>query len=319
MSALTPRGPAWVAIRQHRLLLWTAPLLVVVPMALLVVARVRADSAKTTANCGRTWNEACDVYSKAIGWYSWAENYLGLTVILLLPLLVAAFTAGPLIARELESGTYRLAWTQSVSPARWLAIRLAGPAAVAVAGSVLLILAFRWSRSYTRADWYPTLGWSGREVYPAMGLSGVAHVLLTVGIGALAAVLVRRTLLAVGAGVLATGGVVLAFAWVRPYLWPVVTAEGNAAVRRVDGLSDPWIVHDGFILADGSRITREQCWNMGLSKSPCHPDAANVTPFFEYHPTSHFWPLQLVETGIVLLLAAGCVFAAFKVLRRIHA
>ncbi|MFD4142619.1 MULTISPECIES: hypothetical protein [unclassified Streptomyces] len=36
------------------------------------------------------------------------------------------------------------------------------------------------------------------------------------------------------------------------------------------------------------------------------------------HPTSHFWPLQLVETGIVLTLTAALTTAAFVVLRRRH-
>lgn len=40
--------------------------------------------------------------------------------------------------------------------------------------------------------------------------------------------------------------------------------------------------------------------------------------YHDYHPASHFWPLQLVETGILLALAALAVFAAFRVLRRLH-
>ncbi|MEU6015011.1 hypothetical protein ABZ826_13465 [Streptomyces sp. NPDC047515] len=39
----------------------------------------------------------------------------------------------------------------------------------------------------------------------------------------------------------------------------------------------------------------------------------------DYHPASHFWPLQLVETGILLALAALAVALAFRVLRRRHA
>ncbi|MEK8144329.1 hypothetical protein NKH18_28275 [Streptomyces sp. M10(2022)] len=40
--------------------------------------------------------------------------------------------------------------------------------------------------------------------------------------------------------------------------------------------------------------------------------------FYDYHPASHFWPLQLVETGILLVLAALAVALAFRVLRRRH-
>lgn len=50
----------------------------------------------------------------------------------------------------------------------------------------------------------------------------------------------------------------------------------------------------------------------------CMRDRGGVTPFAEVHPASHYWPLQLVETGILLALAALAVFAAFRVLRRLH-
>ena len=56
------------------------------------------------------------------------------------------FWGAPLVARELETGTFRLAWTQSVTRTRWLAVKLAlvGLASMAVAGLLSLILTW-WS------------------------------------------------------------------------------------------------------------------------------------------------------------------------------
>ena len=34
------------------------------------------------------------------------------------------FWGAPLLAREFETGTFRLAWTQSVTRTRWLAVKL---------------------------------------------------------------------------------------------------------------------------------------------------------------------------------------------------
>lgn len=34
-----------------------------------------------------------------------------------------------------------------------------------------------------------------------------------------------------------------------------------------------------------------------------------------YHPESHFWPLQLVESALVLTLAAAAIVSAFALLR----
>ena len=41
------------------------------------------------------------------------------------PALIGIFWGAPLVARELETGTFRLAWTQSVTRTRWLAVKLA--------------------------------------------------------------------------------------------------------------------------------------------------------------------------------------------------
>jgi hypothetical protein len=57
-------------------------------------------------------------------------------VVLVLPALIGLFWGAPLIARELEAGTHRLVWNQSITRTRWLAIKLGliGLAAMTVAG-----------------------------------------------------------------------------------------------------------------------------------------------------------------------------------------
>lgn len=45
--------------------------------------------------------------------------------LLAIPALLGMFWGAPLVAREFESGTYRLAWTQSVTRRRWLSVRVA--------------------------------------------------------------------------------------------------------------------------------------------------------------------------------------------------
>jgi ABC-type transport system involved in multi-copper enzyme maturation permease subunit len=50
--------------------------------------------------------------------------WLGVLVVAV-PAVVGMFCGAPLVARELEEGTFRLAWTQSVTRTRWLTLRLA--------------------------------------------------------------------------------------------------------------------------------------------------------------------------------------------------
>lgn len=61
-----------------------------------------------------------------------------------LPAAVGVFWGAPLVARELEAGTHRLVWAQSVSRSRWLASKLGLIGLTAVAGAALLSLLFTW-------------------------------------------------------------------------------------------------------------------------------------------------------------------------------
>lgn len=65
-------------------------------------------------------------------------------LVLVVPALIGMFWGAPLIARELETGTFRLAWTQSVSRLRWLVVKLGlvGLASMVAAG--LLSLMVTW-------------------------------------------------------------------------------------------------------------------------------------------------------------------------------
>ena len=65
------------------------------------------------------------------------QTLLDKILLLLLPALIGVFWAAPLVARELETGTFRLAWTQSVTRTPWLTAKvvvvgLAGLVATAV-------------------------------------------------------------------------------------------------------------------------------------------------------------------------------------------
>ncbi|HEY2520368.1 MAG TPA: ABC transporter permease, partial [Streptosporangiaceae bacterium] len=69
---------------------------------------------------------------------------LGALLLVLLPVVIGLFWGAPLIAREVESGSYRLAWNQTVTRERWLAVKLGvlGLTSMALAG--LLSLALGW-------------------------------------------------------------------------------------------------------------------------------------------------------------------------------
>ncbi|MFF6828322.1 hypothetical protein [Streptomyces longwoodensis] len=123
------RDLRWL-LRLHRptLYIWAA-LVVVLAAALLWLAGPLTDA---SADAWRDYNACrdggrCSYYQDAILRYKDVYSYTTLALTAL-PFLVAAWSGAALIGRELESGTAHLAWTQGVSPARWLAVKLAAPA-----------------------------------------------------------------------------------------------------------------------------------------------------------------------------------------------
>ncbi|MFV2119919.1 hypothetical protein ACE14D_16365, partial [Streptomyces sp. Act-28] len=130
-GSLTLSGPRWVAVRQHRTALRVTAWLLGAALAVTAALRWWAVTSRDEAACAAgDWLNCEDRIFQGYGTPSellrlaMERGSLGL---LLLPALVGAFVAGPLVARELESGTHRLAWTQSVSPTRWFATKVGPP------------------------------------------------------------------------------------------------------------------------------------------------------------------------------------------------
>src|SRR5262249_774497 len=61
-----------------------------------------------------------------------------------LPALLGVFIGAPLVAREIEQGTFRLAWTQSVTGMRWLAVKLGVVLGTALLATAALTVLLTW-------------------------------------------------------------------------------------------------------------------------------------------------------------------------------
>ncbi|WP_020140229.1 hypothetical protein [Streptomyces sp. 351MFTsu5.1] len=222
--------------------------------------------------------------------------YYADTLLTLGSFAVALFAGGPLIARELETGTAQLAWTQSVSPVRWLAVKLAVPAAFTVVGTGLLTLLYHqlWS---THSNLL-IAGIQPRALYFSLGPATVAAPLLGLALGALIGLAVRRTLPA-----LAFSG----FAYFLVYAfrgnhWPF---QGRYQAPELHSRSRA-------ITSTGARVADPDCYDDKACLAQHH-----VVGFSrEYLPSSDYWPRQLLETGVLLALTAVAVALAFGLLRR---
>ncbi|MFB7410349.1 hypothetical protein [Streptomyces sp. NPDC056202] len=321
MSTLALKGPHWVTVRQHRRAIWWSLALAAVGVAMMVASRLWSDSAvdalRATGCAFDSTDPACFQNARDFSDGQWfARNLLGYIsmAMLVLPGLVGAFVAGPMLARELESGTYKLAWTQSISPARWLASKVAVPSALTLTLVTLLSLAFHWSWSTGPTNDFPTY-WYDPLMFVSFGIVPVAHALLGLALGTVIGLLVRRTVVAMGLAAMVIGVAIAALAWLREGLWPIQTLTGDGLSPR----GDVWQLSTGMLTTSGERLSWDDCFvTQPEHARQCMTDRGGVVEFIDIHPASHYWPLQLVETGICLALAALALYAAFRVLRTRH-
>ena len=302
------RGLIRATLSVHRSALWFWGLLVVLVAAGLLWAAGpgydAAWAAYVKSGCAEadycTLGAAYTRYDTAVS--------LGSRVLTLAPLLIGAWAGGSLIGRELESGTAKLAWTQSVTPARWLATTLAVPAAVIVSGTVLLTLLNRlvWWREERLRHALGTRDWFESATFAGHGTVATAYALLGLAVGVLAGLLLRRALPALAVGLAGTGVLAGSLQWNRHLLWPTETLVSRTADRDWTGE----LVDRGFVTSTGERVSDIACTDDSCGRT----DAVGF--FADFHPSSHFWPLHLVGTAIALTATALLFWAAFRLLRR---
>ncbi|WP_333772862.1 hypothetical protein [Streptomyces sp. IBSBF 3136] len=186
MTGTAFQGLPRTALRLHRsaLLLWTAFVLLVLGELLWVhfsgAPRDRICFHRPGAVC--TYTAFTDVNN--------IMNLLG-EALTYAPCAVAAWAGAALIGRELESGTARLAWSQTASPARWLAAQLTTAAVPLLAGSGVLALAF--GRVWTADGDDLVTHWTWDRVFVPRGPLLPALVLCALVTGVLAGLALRRT------------------------------------------------------------------------------------------------------------------------------
>jgi hypothetical protein len=236
--------------------------------------------------------------------------------LILLPGL-ALLVGAPLLARELEHGTFRLAWTQGVSRRRWLLAKTAllGGALVLLA-ALAGALAIWWRSPFDHVE--------GRMAPAAFDVEGIvvpAYTFFALAVGVLAGVVLRRTLAAVS---LAAAAFVLTRLGVekllRPYyLAPLhrVATGGTPSVHARD-----WVFSDKLVDSVGRRITsaREDLAVVHAQHAGIDAQQYLVSlgwrRVITFQPAGRFWEFQGIETAIFVLLALAAIAGAVRLLRR---
>jgi hypothetical protein len=321
------RRMAWVTWRQHR----TALAGVAVPLGALAVYLWLAGLAlhhawAAVAACHPASSFACQEsisnFNDTYGSRAQAAEFLLQAV----PALIGAFVGAPVLARELETGTFRYTWTQGVGRWRWTLAKLVPLAvAVAVAAGAFSVL-FSWYVQPFFADGNQTL--LAPVVFDLRGVAFAAWTLASFAIGALAGMLIRRVVPAIAATLAAYLG--LAFAvglFLRQhYAAPVVTS--NLTVPGSVWIMSQWWTKDGQFAFAGrppAGLAMQICPHPPLGSRVGKPPPENITQCFvqhgytqwtSYQPAGRFWPFQWIESGWLLALSMLLIAATVWLVRR---
>jgi hypothetical protein len=241
----------------------------------------------------------------------------------LLPGLIGVALAAPILL-DLESGTFRLAWTQSITRGRWIATRFSLAVVTSLAAGGLLALLFTWYRRpldsvYSR--------WDGSSGFDVEGLVPIGYVLFALGLAVAVGVVWRRTAPSVVVAFLAyVASRLFVDGWLRQrYVTPLsATWRLNA---RGPTLDNAWVLSSGLsdrsghpfnggfgvlqacgrVAYRGSKVLNSQC----LASHGAGYNSA------VWQPANRFWEFQGIETalfgGIALVLLA---FSAWWLRRR---
>jgi ABC-2 family transporter protein len=265
---------------------------------------------------------------------------LGIAVIVFAPALIGLFWGAPLITREFETGTFRLAFTQTITRTRWLASKLALPGLTAIAVTMGLALMFGWwaapigqaARLATDSSFPLGMGPFSLLAFDAHGIVPLGYAAFAFTLGVTVGLLLRRTIpaMAVTLAVFAAVQVAMPLG-VRPHLFPAehttvaisaLGANGSAhtsgtgsfsvSVRDLPGQPGAWILSAYAVNAAGQPVsTSPACARQGRRTENCLA-SQGIRVGVTYQPTSRYWAIQWTETAIYLVMALALAGYCFR-------
>jgi len=312
----------WVTWRQHRVALaGVAALLGGLGLYLLVMGLKIHSGYASVTSCHPAGSAACELTNSLFtnDYYPTAETMTGFLQVV--PVLVGVFVGGPVLARELETGTFRFAWTQGCGRLRWVIAKLALLAVVVTMAAEAFSLLFSW---YFQPWFAKDLdGALAPQLFDLSGVDLAAWTLLAFALGAAAGALIRRTVPAIAAALAAWTGLDFAtFMFGRKHYQAPLLAKG--ANQGVGGIGNDWIMGQWYTGPNGAVVSQQTIRNV-VAHAPASvqrsqdPNAATAylsahhyAQWVSYQPASRYWHFQLIEGGwllaLSLILLAGTVW-----------
>ncbi len=323
------RRMAWVTWRQHRFALTGLAVFLGGLAVSLWIAGLRLHHAHAAATaCRPASSIACD---ELIGSFNGMNGFLTSgSVLQAVPALIGAFVAAPVLARELETGTFRYAWTQGFGRWRWTLAKLVPLALIVAAAAGAISILFSWYYQPYFAAGNQTLSLSEASpfavgLFDLRGVVFAAWTLAAFAIGGLAGMFTRRVVPAIAATLTAYTGLALAAGLClrQHYLTPLVTSNlnvpGSDWIIRQQWLNKGRPVSQSLLTTVLQQGPPQLAGKGGVPKSPHvwqylvkHGYTLRTT----YQPASRFWPFQWIEGGWLLALSVLLIGATVWLVRR---
>jgi hypothetical protein len=319
------RRMVWVTWRQHRATFISVPAVLAAAAVVLVIFGLKAhqdyavlvncplDPGKDSQTCSRMMNDFNSTY--------WPLANVCSLLMQLVPVLLGAFAGAPLLARELETGTFRYAWTQGFGRERQAIAKLA------LLGVTLAVLAWAFSELF-RWFFQPFLyveqmnQMSTESVFVTRGLVFPAFTLVSFAIGAFLGMLFRRIIPAM-AVTLGAYLLLQLLAWGVRGQYPLTVVTSNAQQFAAYGTPGqpgfPWILNT-WVTGPGGKPASQAVLSRVMDTLGGGNQVVSVpkgyTLWTRFFPPSNFWPMQFIEAGWLLVLAVAFAAGAVWLVRR---
>jgi hypothetical protein len=293
---------SWVIWRQHRTqLLVTAIMLAIFSIAVVATGVHMADVySAALARCRAS--SGCSVLGNLFQGYGAIVDTVHATI--LVPVALGAIGT-TLVAREVETSTNALAWTQSVTRRRWVLSKVAAVLAGSVVVTAGVSALVTWWSSTPNALYGNRF--QGAQ-FDTQNVAPIAFVIFAVGLGVATGSVLRRTLPAVFTTVALYVGVRLAVGvFLRPAYAPAhevvqrlgVPDRGNSVPTGSWTLSEH-IVDRAHHVVNGGISVPGGC--RGVADVDACLGRFGYGQLVRFHPPSDYWRFQWTEFAIFAVL-----------------
>jgi hypothetical protein len=233
-----------------------------------------------------------------------------------IPVLLAMLVGAPLIAREIEHGTFRLVWTQGTTRLRWVVVKLAlvVGAAIVVATALAGLLAWWFGPLHQFGGFYVPV------TFDLEGTVPLAYMAFALSLAVWAGALVRKSVpaMALTVGVFLAVRLPVEFA-LRPRYLPPLRAVEDLAVTSSQVKPADWVIDRTWVNAQGHPVALgalvDTCQGGGSAFLQC-THAHGWLLATVYQPAARLPLFALIETAIFIALAAALLALTIWWVRR---